>query len=123
MILEELLQVYLACGHVQGKHEWGLKHGSATPKFKCPICMAESDRILQLMMGMESAFHLDSESLDYAFNPCGHVASLATVRYWSRIPLPHGTNSFHPVCPFCTSLLAIDKPFVRLIFQDHCYDD
>lgn len=43
-------------------------------------------------------------------------------RYWSRIPLPHGTSSFHPVCPFCTSLLSLEKPYVRLIFQDHCYD-
>ncbi|MFH4982746.1 hypothetical protein AB6A40_009455 [Gnathostoma spinigerum] len=72
-------------------------------------------------MGMESAFHLDSDALDYAFNPCGHVASLSTVRYWSRIPLPHGSSSFHPVCPFCTSLLCMDKPYVRLIFQDHCF--
>lgn len=73
----------MRCGHVQGKHEWGIvrKHaeGNVT-KFKCPICMIDSERVIQLTMGMESAFHLDSESLDYAFNPCGHVASLQTVR-------------------------------------------
>jgi pellino protein len=115
--------VYMRCGHVQGKHEWGVirkpAEGNVT-KFKCPICMIDSERVIQLTMGMESAFHLDSESLDYSFNPCGHVASLQTVRYWSRIPLPHGTNSFHPVCPFCTSLLSSEKPYIRLIFQDHC---
>ncbi|CAD5225881.1 unnamed protein product [Bursaphelenchus okinawaensis] len=115
--------VYLRCGHVQGKHNWGVtQNGASECAFKCPICLLESDAILQLTMGMESAFHLDSDSLDYAFNPCGHVASKATVNYWSRIPLPHGTNSFYPVCPFCTTLLDLKKPSVRLIFQDHCYD-
>ncbi|VDK57517.1 unnamed protein product, partial [Cylicostephanus goldi] len=73
--------VYLRCGHVQGKHEWGhhaLSNGQQS--YKCPICLAESERVIQLTMGMESSFHLDSGSLDYAFNPCGHVASLNTVR-------------------------------------------
>ncbi|CAJ0946357.1 unnamed protein product, partial [Mesorhabditis belari] len=113
--------VYLRCGHVQGKHDWGLQvsAGGTRTTHKCPVCLIESERVLSLTMGMESAFHIDSGVLDYAFNPCGHVASLSTVRYWSRIPLPHGTNSFHPVCPFCTSLLASKKPYVRLIFQDH----
>uniref|UniRef100_A0A914ZRH2 Protein pellino n=1 Tax=Parascaris univalens TaxID=6257 RepID=A0A914ZRH2_PARUN len=114
--------VYLGCGHVQGKHTWGLNNVSNSPSYKCPICLVDSSKVIQLIMGMESAFHLDSGALDYAFNPCGHVCSLATVRYWSKIPLPHGTNSFHPVCPFCTSLLCMDKPYVRLIFQDHCFD-
>uniref|UniRef100_A0A914EFH5 Pellino n=1 Tax=Acrobeloides nanus TaxID=290746 RepID=A0A914EFH5_9BILA len=119
--------VYMRCGHVQGKHDWGIirhpTNGDSPPTaFKCPICLTESERVIQLCMGMESAFHLDSSALDFCFNPCGHVASLATVRYWSRIPLPHGTNSFHPVCPFCTSLLSIEKPYVRLIFQDHLFD-
>uniref|UniRef100_A0A915Q637 Protein pellino n=1 Tax=Setaria digitata TaxID=48799 RepID=A0A915Q637_9BILA len=115
--------VYLNCGHVQGKHAWGKNDKSDSGiLYKCPICLVDSSKIIQLVMGMESAFHLDSDALDYAFNPCGHVASLSTVRYWSRIPLPHGTSSFHPVCPFCTSLLSMEKPYVRLIFQDHCSD-
>jgi len=116
--------VYLACGHVQGKHNWGVIHSSnnKVSTFRCPICMLESDKVIKLAMGMEHSFHLDSDALDYAFNPCGHVASHRTVRYWSRIPLPHGTNSFFPVCPFCTTLLQEHKPFVRLIFQDHCHN-
>lgn len=76
-------QVYLHCGHVQGKHNWGVNPAGGvdnTPAFKCPICMIESDRVIQLTMGMESAFHLDSGTLEYAFNSCGHVASLSTVR-------------------------------------------
>lgn len=55
------------------------KTGSALT-YRCPICLVDSDRIAQLIMGMESAFHLDSDALDYAFNPCGHVASQRTVR-------------------------------------------
>ncbi|VDM99181.1 unnamed protein product [Thelazia callipaeda] len=115
--------VYLSCGHVQGKHSWGKSDKiDSGILYKCPICLVDSSKVIQLIMGMESAFHLDSDALDYAFNPCGHVASLSTVRYWSRIPLPYGTNSFYPVCPFCTSLLCMDKPYVKLIFQDHCFD-
>ncbi|CAJ0577201.1 unnamed protein product, partial [Mesorhabditis spiculigera] len=113
--------VYLRCGHVQGKHDWGLQisAGGTKTTHKCPVCLIESERVLPLTMGMESAFHIDSGSLDYAFNPCGHVASQRTVKYWSRIPLPHGTNSFYPVCPFCSTILAYKKPYARLIFQDH----
>ncbi|KRY54803.1 Protein pellino [Trichinella britovi] len=111
--------VYLTCGHVQGYHSWG--HSSETLMHICPICKTESSDIVQLCMGMEPAFHLDSGKLDHAFIPCGHMASSKTVRYWSRIPLPHGTSSFHPVCPFCTVLLSPKKPFVKLIFQDNCF--
>lgn len=66
---------------MQGKHEWGLNSiGDNGTLYKCPICLVDSTKVLQLVMGMESAFHLDSDVLDYAFNPCGHVASLSTVR-------------------------------------------
>lgn len=115
---DQMPLVYLSCGHVQGKHGWGHKQTSHT--HECPLCNRESDRLIQLSMGMESAFHLDCENLSYAFNPCGHMASLRTIQYWSRIPLPQGTNSFRPVCPFCTSVLDQKKPFLRLIFQDNC---
>lgn len=72
----------MRCGHVQGKHDWGItkKSEGGMARFKCPICMIESERVIQLTMGMEPCFHLDSEELSYAFNPCGHVASLQTVR-------------------------------------------
>lgn len=73
-------QVYLNCGHVQGKHDWGLHNVSNTTAYTCPVCRSDSTKVTQLVMGMESAFHLDSATLDHAFNPCGHVASLATVR-------------------------------------------
>ncbi|KAL3101262.1 hypothetical protein niasHT_028018 [Heterodera trifolii] len=112
--------VYFGCGHVQGKHTWGVNKCGSITTFRCPICMVDSKGVAKLIMGMESVFHLDSDCLKYSFNPCGHVASFRTVSFWSRIPLPHGTSSFFPVCPFCTSLLSAEKPFVRLIFQDNC---
>ncbi|CAI5450368.1 unnamed protein product [Caenorhabditis angaria] len=116
--------VYLQCGHVQGKHEWGVHPTPGGQRGgKCPICLIESERIIQLTMGMEPSFHLDSGTLDYAFNPCGHIASKQTVLYWSRIPLPQGTCRYDPVCPFCYQLLATEKPFIRLIFQDNCFDE
>uniref|UniRef100_A0A8R1DW34 Protein pellino n=1 Tax=Caenorhabditis japonica TaxID=281687 RepID=A0A8R1DW34_CAEJA len=71
--------VYLQCGHVQGKHEWGVHVTSGQRSGKCPICLVESERIVQLSMGMEPSFHLDSGVLDHAFNPCGHMASKQTV--------------------------------------------
>lgn len=70
----------MRCGHVQGKHDWGISKKGENMKFKCPICMVESERVITLSMGMEPAFHLDSDELGYAFNPCGHVASIQTVR-------------------------------------------
>lgn len=110
---------YTKCGHVQGQHNWGhVTEGQQ--KHKCPMCNGESDAIIQLTMGMEPTFHLDSSALNHSFNPCGHMASEETVKYWSRIPLPHGTNQFYPVCPFCTQKLHEVKPFVKLIFQDNC---
>lgn len=79
--MELIFQAYLNCGHVQGKHGWGKSDVSNVgTSYKCPICLLDSTKIIQLVMGMESAFHLDSDTLDYAFNPCGHVASFSTVR-------------------------------------------
>lgn len=40
-------------------------------------------------------------------------------RYWANVPIPHGTNGFHAVCPFCASPLSGSPGYVRLIFQDN----
>lgn len=40
----------------------------------------QSDVVVQLSMGMETTFHLDSEKPSYAFKPCGHMASQRTVK-------------------------------------------
>lgn len=89
-------------------------------------------------MGLEPDFYVDSGPPTFAFNPCGHMATEKTVkyvlrfsnililneyilffRYWANVPIPHGTNGFLAVCPFCASPLSGSPGYVRLIFQDN----
>lgn len=108
--------VYLKCGHVQGYHDWG-----ATSKMnqrKCPVCMTVGT-VAKLSMGLEPSFYVDSGPLTHVFNPCGHMASERTVKYWSSIKIPHGTHYFHSICPFCaTPLTTTEQPATKLIFQE-----
>ncbi|XP_013777211.1 protein pellino-like isoform X1 [Limulus polyphemus] len=108
--------VYLICGHVQGLHDWGLDKNSDSRT--CPMCLKVGP-IVKLCMGIEPAFYVDSGPPTFAFNPCGHMASEQTVKYWASVPIPHGTNGFQATCPFCATPLFGDPGYVRLIFQDH----
>lgn len=108
--------VYLKCGHVQGYHDWGTTDKSN--QRTCPICLSVGT-VAKLSMGLEPSFYVDSGPLTHVFNPCGHMASEATVRYWCSVKIPHGTHFFHSICPFCATPLAINEPAsTRLIFQD-----
>lgn len=40
-------------------------------------------------------------------------------RYWANVAIPHGTNGFDAVCPFCATPLVGYPGYVRLIFQDN----
>lgn len=108
--------VYLKCGHVQGYHDWG-----TTDKLNqrtCPICLSVGT-VAKLSMGLEPSFYVDSGPLTHVFNPCGHMASEKTVKYWCSIKIPHGTHFFHSICPFCACPLATNEPAkTKLIFQD-----
>lgn len=109
--------VYLACGHVHGYHEWG--HSSEREpngKRECPMCRAVGPYV-PLWLGCEPAFYVDSGAPSHAFVPCGHVCSEKSVRYWSEIPLPHGTHAFHAACPFCATQLSVTQGCAKLIFQ------
>ncbi|XP_049819907.1 protein pellino isoform X1 [Aethina tumida] len=108
--------VYLNCGHVQGLHDWGQDKDSGARK--CPICL-ELGPVVKVIMGMEPAFYVDSGPPTFAFNPCGHMATERTVKYWANVAIPHGTNGFHAVCPFCASPLSGSPGYIRLIFQDN----
>jgi len=108
--------VYLICGHVQGLHEWGQAKDSDGRT--CPMCIKVGP-VVKLSMGIEPAFYVDSGPPTYAFNPCGHMATEKTVKYWASVPIPHGTNGFHAACPFCAIPLTGDPGYVRLIFQDY----
>nr|CAH7724647.1 unnamed protein product [Callosobruchus chinensis] len=108
--------VYLNCGHVQGLHDWGQDRDTGSRK--CPICL-EMGPAVKVFMGLEPAFYVDSGLPTFAFNPCGHMATEKTVKYWANVAIPHGTNGFHAVCPFCASPLSGSPGYVRLIFQDN----
>ncbi|GIZ02902.1 protein pellino [Caerostris extrusa] len=108
--------VYLICGHVQGLHDWGQDKESNART--CPMCLKVGP-IVKLTMGIEPSFYVDCGPPNFAFNPCGHMATERTVKYWASVPIPHGTNGFHAACPFCATPLSGTPGYARLIFQDH----
>ncbi|XP_046401810.1 protein pellino isoform X2 [Ischnura elegans] len=109
--------VYLNCGHVQGHHDWGQDKDSPGAR-RCPMCL-EVGPVVTLIVGIEPAFYVDNGPPTFAFNPCGHMASEKTVKYWASVPIPHGTNGFDAMCPFCATPLAGFPGYAKLIFQDN----
>lgn len=69
--------VYCRCGHVQGLHEWGQNKNSNSRT--CPMCLLIGP-VIKLSMGVEPSFYVDCSPPNFAFNPCGHMASEKTVR-------------------------------------------
>ncbi|XP_030235247.1 E3 ubiquitin-protein ligase pellino homolog 1b isoform X1 [Gadus morhua] len=114
---------YLRCGHVHGYHDWGSQRrhheesrGQEGRQRECPMCRSRGPYV-PLWLGCEAGFYLDKAPPTHAFSPCGHVCSEKTAAFWSRIPLPHGTHTFHAACPFCALPLGAEPRYVRLIFQ------
>ncbi|KAL3971773.1 solute carrier family 12 (potassium/chloride transporter), member 7 [Sarotherodon galilaeus] len=112
--------VYLQCGHVHGYHNWGNhreeREGREGRLRECPMCRTKGPYVA-LWLGCEAGFYVDAAPPTHAFNPCGHVCSEKTAAFWSQIPLPHGTHTFHAACPFCAQQLSGEQGYVRLIFQ------
>ncbi|XP_071381111.1 E3 ubiquitin-protein ligase pellino homolog 2 isoform X4 [Centroberyx affinis] len=116
--------VYLTCGHVHGRHDWGQRSEgeeeqgegeSSTVRRECPLCRSLGPYV-PLWLGCEPAVYVDAGAPTHAFVPCGHVCSERTAKYWAETPLPHGTHAFRPVCPFCSTALS-SPGWTRLIFQ------
>ncbi|CAL8254149.1 unnamed protein product [Lota lota] len=115
---------YLRCGHVHGRHDWGsdrrrTQEAEGSPgshQRECPMCRARGPYV-PLWLGCEAGFYLDAAPPTHAFSPCGHVCSERTAAFWSGVPLPHGTHTFHAACPFCALQLSAGPGYVRLIFQ------
>uniref|UniRef100_A0A3Q3W0K0 Uncharacterized protein n=1 Tax=Mola mola TaxID=94237 RepID=A0A3Q3W0K0_MOLML len=111
---------YLQCGHVHGYHNWGNhreeRQGREGRHRECPMCRARGPYV-PLWLGCEAGFYVDAAPPTHAFNPCGHVCSEKTAAFWSQIPLPHGTHTFHAACPFCAQQLTGEPGYIRLIFQ------
>ncbi|MEQ2174184.1 E3 ubiquitin-protein ligase pellino 1, partial [Goodea atripinnis] len=112
--------VYLQCGHVHGYHNWGNhreeREGREGRLRECPMCRAKGPYV-PLWLGCEAGFYVDAAPPTHTFNPCGHVCSEKTAAFWSQIPLPHGTHTFHTACPFCAQQLSGEQGYIRLIFQ------
>lgn len=109
--------VYLACGHVHGYHNWGHRsEREPNTQRECPMCRVVGPYV-PLWLGCEPAFYVDTGAPTHAFVPCGHVCSEKSVKYWSEIPLPHGTHAFHAACPFCATQLGPSPGWSKLIFQ------
>ncbi|CAL8077541.1 unnamed protein product [Calicophoron daubneyi] len=113
--------VYLNCGHVYGWHTWRAD-GDINDSYRtCPLCL-QSSRFVPLQMGLEPAFYIDRALATHCFNPCGHMASEKTVRYWCSIRLPNNHNfDLHARCPFC--LTSIHSKPVRLRFNGDVDED
>ncbi|PSN30401.1 Protein pellino, partial [Blattella germanica] len=98
--------VYVNCGHVQNKKDK-----------RCPRC-SKVGPVMKLCMGMEPAFYVNAGAPTFAFNPCGHMATEKTVKYWVNVAIPHGINGFDAVCPFCRIAIVGSPGYIRLIFQN-----
>ncbi|KAL8168733.1 UNVERIFIED_CONTAM: E3 ubiquitin-protein ligase pellino 2 [Gekko kuhli] len=107
---------YLSCGHVHGYHNWGHRSDTEANERECPMCRTVGPYV-PLWLGCEAGFYVDAGPPTYAFTPCGHVCSEKSAKYWSQIPLPHGTHAFHAACPFCATQLSGEQNCVKLIFQ------
>lgn len=107
---------YLSCGHVHGYHNWGHRSDTEANERECPMCRTVGPYV-PLWLGCEAGFYVDAGPPTHAFTPCGHVCSEKSAKYWSQIPLPHGTHAFHAACPFCATQLAGEQNCIKLIFQ------
>ncbi|KAK2843752.1 hypothetical protein Q7C36_011967 [Tachysurus vachellii] len=116
-VAEKQPWAYLQCGHVHGYHDWGERGGAGGgTERECPMCRARGPYV-PLWLGCEAGLYVDAAPPTHAFSPCGHVCSEKTAAFWSQIPLPHGTHTFHAACPFCAQQLSTGHSHVRLIFQ------
>uniref|UniRef100_A0A5K3EPJ7 Gelsolin-like domain-containing protein n=1 Tax=Mesocestoides corti TaxID=53468 RepID=A0A5K3EPJ7_MESCO len=110
--------VYLNCGHVHGYHDWQPNMGQSSnrrDKRTCPLCR-QTSRFVRLSIGEEVGFFVDRGPPTHCFNPCGHIASAGTVKFWSELKLPMTSQTaMLPQCPFCSH--EVEGPPVRLIFQ------
>jgi len=58
------------------------------------------------------------EELNYIFNPCGHMTTEETAKYWSEEAyVLQGTTKKHHVCPFCLVVLN-EKHKMQKLFSN-----
>lgn len=107
---------FLNCEHVQLYKE--REEDKSSEERRCVMCLVKGP-VVPLSMGLEPAFYIDSGPPTYAFNPCGHMASERTVKYWANVSIPnemkYEINDFKAVCPFCRTTL-VSPGYVKLKF-------
>lgn len=95
--------VYPACGHIFAYH----KSIQSRP---CPLCRKEGP-FVPLAFNFEPTICGDLPT--HVFNPCGHISSLKTCKYWSERlfysskDISNANRLVH-ACPYCASELAGD---------------
>ncbi|XP_071962354.1 E3 ubiquitin-protein ligase pellino homolog 1-like [Antedon mediterranea] len=117
VLTEKQPYAYLKCGHVHGYHHWDSKENESKGNRTCPMCRVVGSYVA-LFMGNEPSSYVDTGDPTHAFCPCGHVCTEKTAKFWSEVPLPHGTHTFQAACPFCANPLSGDQGYVKLIFQE-----
>lgn len=95
--------VYPACGHIFAYH----KSIQCRP---CPLCRKEGP-FVPLAFNFEPAICDDLPT--HVFNPCGHISSLKTCKYWSERLFYSSkdisnANKLVHACPYCATELAGD---------------
>lgn len=103
---------FTKCGHL---HIFRKKDLDQPETRKCSSCQAVSSPI-PLCMGLEPAFYVDYGPPTYAFNPCGHMATEKTIKYWANVEIPHGINGYIAACPFCNTALDGWPGYVKISF-------
>uniref|UniRef100_A0A8C4R8Y8 Pellino n=1 Tax=Eptatretus burgeri TaxID=7764 RepID=A0A8C4R8Y8_EPTBU len=91
-------------------------HGQYRATERCTTCLVQGN-YSPLSLGCEAGLCVDDGPPTHAFVPCGHVCSGPTARFWATTGLPHGTQAFHAVCPFCGRQLTGEKGYVELCFD------
>lgn len=106
---------FFKCGHIKIYRE--VEEDDSTEERRCTICLILGP-VVALSIGLEPAFYVDSGPPTFAFNPCGHMASEMTVKYWANVTIPKATKEededFKATCPFCRTLLSGHPGYFQL---------
>lgn len=141
--------VYLKCGHVQGHHDWGQEKDKVTrrcpmclvagavvklsmgiePAFyvDCgpptyafsPCGHMATEKTVKLVTHVTLFFTFLNSILQVLGFYDFLIVRFLFYRYWEKVAIPHGTNGYIAICPFCAVPLEGTPGYVKLIFQDN----
>lgn len=104
--------VFIDCGHVENLPK--TRHYTKNSMMgECSECKKRG-MMMKLIMGLEPNIYIDHGAAICALNPCGHLCSERTMKYWIQIPIPRGTDEFFAFCPFCATPIEGDPGYTIL---------